>query len=208
MHRQIRRLLILAPITCIAAMLAGATASANGGGSLVTALIGGNCGATSTPFSQWGDQSAYYFAQNGGFEQGAAGWTLSGGAAVVSGNEPYHVHASSDAYSLNIPDGASATSPSLCFGLLTPNVRFFAVSTGNGPATIHVRIIARGLLGVLSVIDGGTTTVGTSWAPTQAFATLGSQLNSLVGAKSIQVQITTTGSVKIDDIYIDPFCSK
>jgi hypothetical protein len=68
-------------------------------------------------------------------------------------------------------------------------------------------VIATGLLGVLSVLDGGTATVGTSWAPTPVFSTTFSQLNVPVGTKTIQLQITSTGNVQIDDIYIDPFVS-
>ena len=206
MTRPPLRLLIVALVAFISSVLVAA-GSASGGNSLSSALIGGNCGVTSTPFKQWGDQNAYYFTQNGGSEQGAAGLTLSGGAAVVSGNELFGVHAAGDGSSLSIPASGSATSPALCFGLLTPNVRFFAVSD-SGPATIHVRVIARGLLGGLSVLDGGSASVGSSWSPTPIFATLVSQLNSVVGAKSIQLQITSTGNVQIDDIYIDPFCSR
>jgi hypothetical protein len=175
-------------------------------GGLTTSLIGGNCGAVSTPFSAWGDPRAYTFATDGGFESGGAGWALSGGARVVAGNEPFFVHSPSDRYSLFIPDGAGATSPPVCFGLLDPGIRFFAVAP-SGRATLHVRLIAHGLLGVMAVLDGGTTSVGSAWAPTPVFSTLGSQLNVPVGTKTIEVQITTTGDVQIDDLYIDPFCS-
>ena len=179
-------------------------ASAARAGGIVSSLIGGNCGTTAPVFSPWGDSHQYYFTTDGGFESGSTGWTLAGGAKVVSGDEAYQVHGRSDRFSLLVPAGATATSPSICFGLLTPGVRFFAKGSGS----VHVKLIAHGLLGVLANLDGGTIGVSGSWTPTKVFATLGSQLDVPLGTKSVQIQLTTTGNVQIDDIYIDPFLSK
>ena len=46
------------------------------------------------------------------------------------------------------------------------------------------------------------------WAPTQVFSTTLSQLNIPVGTKSIQIVLSTTGNVQVDDLYIDPFLSR
>jgi hypothetical protein len=200
---RIPRLLIALTL----ALAAPVAASANGGaGSLTTSLIGGNCGATSTPFAQWGDRNAYYPVPDGGFESGGAGWTLSGGARVVSGNESFHVQNPTNTASLLLPSGAAATTPSVCFGLLNPGIRLFATAP-DGPATIHLQIISRGLLGALTILDGGTVTIDSGWAPTPTFSTLASQLDTLVGSKSIQLRFTATGNVQIDDVYVDPFSS-
>jgi len=204
--RPSHRVLPLVLAVVISALAASAAHADGVAGSLTTSLIGGNCGATQAVFAPWGDQNQFYFTSNGGFESGASGWTLDGGAAVVSGNESFSVHGKSDGHSLLIPSGASATSPALCFGLLYPGVRFFATSP-SGPATIHLQVIATGLLGALSVLDGGTVNVGTTWAPTPVFSTLFSQLNVPVGTKTIQLRIISTGNVQVDDIYIDPFVS-
>ncbi len=182
--------------------LAASAAHADGG--LLARLTGGSCGTTSSAFAQWQDPRSYYLVNDGGFENGGAGWTFTGGAAVASGNEPFFIHSSSDTSSLSIPSGGTATSPPICFGLLDPGIRM--VATGSG--TVSVRVIATGLLGSLSVLDGGTATVSSTWAPTPVFATTFSQLNIPVGAKSIQIRISATGSVRIDDIYIDPFESR
>jgi hypothetical protein len=153
-------------------------------------------------FAPWGDFAPYYFAPNGGFESGAQGWTLSGGAQVVAGNEPFNVHSSGDRYSLSIPNGVTVTSPALCSGVTYKGLRFFAVSPG-GSATIHVRVIARGLLSILAVLDGGNIQVGSTWAPTPV-STLFTGLSELAGVKSIQIQLTASGNVQIDDLYVDP----
>ncbi len=196
------RLVALCVATAVCAVTA-ATAKAD----LIQSVIGGGCGPTATTFAQWGDSRSYYFTTNGGFESGSSGWTLGGGAKVVSGNEPYFLHGTADTSSLLLPSGASATSPAICFGLLNPGLKFLAVAP-SGSGTLHVQLVARGLLGVLAVIDGGTVQVGPTWAPTEDFSTLGSQLNVPVGTKTIQVVLTSSGDVQVDDLYIDPFMSK
>jgi len=187
----------------VLAASAASTARADGG-LLLTSLIGGGCGSTAQVFAPWQDLRSYYFTSDGGFESGGAGWTLAGGAKVVAGNEPFYLHSRSDGNAVSIPAGGSATSPPLCFGLLYPGIRMVATGTG----TLRVQVIANGLLGVLSVLDGGTATVGPSWAPTPVFNTTLSNLTAPLGTKSIQLRITTTGNVTVDDIYIDPFESR
>jgi hypothetical protein len=177
------------------------------GGGLTSSLTGAtaaSCGATTTAFAQWGDPNSYYFTENGGFESGSSGWTLSGGAKVVPGNEPFYLHSSTDSSSLLLPNGASATSASLCFNQGDGGIRFLAVSP-SGSGSLRVQVIVHGLLGVLGVLDGGTIQAGSTWAPTQVLSTLGSQLNANVGTTTIQVVLTAIGNVQVDDLYIDPW---
>ena len=198
MARTSLRLVALS-VTVVACTAFAATAKAGLG------LGTSNCGPTSAVFAPWGDQHQYYFTSNGGFEAGSSGWILTGGAQVVSGNEPFHVHAAQDASSLLLPDGATADLPGVCFGSNTPGIRFFAMSP-SGSATVHVRIIAHGLLGILSILDGGSYHVGSTWAPTATFSTTLSQLNSaLLGARSIDIVLSASGPVQLDDVYVDPF---
>jgi hypothetical protein len=196
--RYLTRLAALAALVALAIPAAAARAD------LLPGLLGGNCGSTAPTFAPWGDYEGYYFAPNGGFEAGATGWTLAGGAAVAAGNETYAVHGSGDANSLLVPTGGSA-SINVCYGLTYPGVRFFAASAGTGPATIHVRVLTRNLLGLLSVLDGGTFQVGSAWQPSPKLSTLFSALTAPLGAKSMTMQITVdSGSARIDDLYVDP----
>ena len=144
MLRIAGRLIVLVAVATLTALGATTRAHADGG------LLGGNCGSTTQAFAAWGDPSSYYFPANGGFENGASGWALSGGAAVVNGNEPFNLHSATDSHSLSIPAGGSA-STSLCFGVLYPSLRFVAAGSG---ATVHVTVSAQNLLGVVSTLDG------------------------------------------------------
>jgi hypothetical protein len=188
-------------------VLVVATALASTAGTAKAGLIGGNCGAAAPVFAPWGDWSSYYFAPNGGFENGSAAWALGGGAAVVAAdNEPWYL-AGFGSHALEIPKGGSA-SINVCYGVSYPAVRFF-VAGQHGPARVHVRVVTRSLLGLLSVLDGGTFTADEGWNPSPKTSTLLSSLASLVGTKTMQLQFTVeSGTAQIDDLFVDPFLSK
>ena len=199
--RRFSALLLVVLSTALAATAGTAKAG------LITGLLGGGCGATTPVFAPWGDWAGYYFAPNGGFENGSTGWSLGGGAAVVSqDNEPWYL-AGFGSRALEIPTGGSAAI-NVCYGLTYPGVRFF-VAGQDGPATVHVRVVSRSLLGILSVLDGGTFTAGQSWAPSPKLSTLFSALASPLGSKTMQLQFTVeNGTAQIDDLFVDPFLSK
>lgn len=200
MRRLMALLLVMA-----AASLAATAGSAKAG--LIQTLIGGNCGTTLPVFAAWGDSSLYYLAPNGGFENGSSNWTLAGGASVVQqANEPWFLDGFGS-HALQIPTNGSA-SVTVCYGLTYPGVRFFAAGVG-GNATIHVRVVAHSLLGVLSILDGGTFTAGQTWAPSPKISTLFSALAAPLGTKSMELQFSvTSGTAQIDDLFVDPLLVK
>ena len=183
-------------VVALGAVLAG-TATARGG------VLNGACANAAPVFAPWNDSSDYYFPANGGFENGASGWALSGGDQIVGDNESAYIHSQSDSHALAIPDGGSA-SVSVCYGFFYPALRFFDRSDDG--ATIHVSITTRNWLGVVSVLDGGTFQAGSDWAPSPKLSTLLSALVAPFGAKSMALRIDVSGgTAEIDDLYIDPF---
>jgi hypothetical protein len=168
--------------------------------------LNNNCGATSQPFAQFGDSRNYTFGANGGLESGTTGWTVSGGR-VVAGNEAYYVHSSSDRYSLQLPAGASAATPGLCQSTTSTVVRFFLRSPDSG--SVRVQIVARNLLGsVIGILNVATVSPGASWQPGPAVLNLQSLLG-LLGVSSIQIKfVTLSGTVQVDDMYVDPWGSR
>jgi hypothetical protein len=171
-------------------------------------LLGLNsqCGPTSKPFAQFGDYRNYSFGANGGLELGSAGWSLSGGAAVVSGNESYYVHSRYDSHSLSLPAGSSVTTPPMCMGTFSTWLRFFAKDNGTG--SLRVQVQYRSLVGtVVGLLDVRTLDAGSSWQPVPAVLNLQS-LNCLLGAGFLQLKLTAMGgSVQVDDFYVDPLAS-
>lgn len=168
-----------------------------------------SCGATSHPFTPWGDTSSYCAFPNLGFESGSQGWTLRGASSVVSANEPWHV-SGPGTHSLLIGPGASALSSPLPVSLLDPYLRFFARSAGaNG--SLHVQVYFRGLTGNLTgLLNFGSFAQGgySSWQPTQKVLSL---LALPLLTSTAQVQLTsqaTSGSWQVDDVYLDPRIAK
>ena len=161
--------------------------------------------ATSTPFTTWKDYANYAFAPDGGFESGGSGWSLSGGARAVSGNESYYVHSSTDKTSLSLPKGASATSPGMCISLFSSKMRF--LTRGDSGSSVKVQIIYRGLLSsVLGILDGGTISSGGTWKPSPAIGMLGGTLPLFT--TSVSFRFTAVGgNAAIDDVYLDPMKS-
>jgi hypothetical protein len=199
--RYLVRLALLATL----AALAIPAAAAQAGGGLLTGLLGGGCGTDSAVFAPWNDHANYYFAANGGFESGAANWSLGGGSAVVGGSESYAVHGAGESSSLLIPAGGTA-STTVCYGLLYPSIRFFVADASDQPATVHVRVVTKSVLGILSTFDGGSFQVSGGWQASPKLSTLLSALAAPLGTKSMTLQISVDqGSAQIDDLYIDPF---
>jgi hypothetical protein len=161
--------------------------------------------ATTKPFSRWADYANYAYLPEGGFEAGAAGWKLASGAKVVSGNEAFYIRSTSHRYSLALPQGSSATSPPMCVGLLSSKMRF--VVTGPSGSKVKVQVIYRGLLSsVLGIFDGGTVSTNGTWQPSPAIGMLGGLLPLLT--QSVQFRfVATSGTPRIDDVYLDPMKS-
>jgi hypothetical protein len=172
-------------------------------------LGGDNCTASGTQvFSAWGDYARYFLAPNGGFENGASGWSLNGGAAVGSGNEPFLATGS---HSLSLPSGSSATSPVLCIGKNEPYVRVFGSDTGGVDGGLRVRVVWYGLLNmVLGITDFTTYGPGNDWSPLSKLGSSGggNVLIPLLGSTSARIQFTPLGSGsrwQVDDLFVDPW---
>jgi hypothetical protein len=160
-------------------------------------------------FSAWGDPHTYVLAPDGGFESGAAGWSLKNGASSVSGNESYYLNSATDSKALSLPAGSSAASPPICMSLDTPIFRMMARNTGDPSSRLRVDAVYS-LLGLLRTNVVSTVSGTASWGPTQQMSTvLG--LSTIVGTlipSAIQIRITpldTKGQWQVDDLYIDPF---
>ncbi|HEX3735602.1 MAG TPA: hypothetical protein VHU86_10695 [Solirubrobacterales bacterium] len=192
------------------AKLAGLTAAAL----LAIGVFAGSAQACSYPgaqqvFKPWADQNSYVLAPDGGFEAGGVGWSLSGGAAVVAGNETYAVNGAADSRSLALPAGSTAASPPVCMALDTPSFRFFARNTGDPSSRLRVEAVYK-LLGLVQTKVVSNVSAGPTWAPSQSVSTvLG--LSTIVGTlipSAIQIRITpadSKGNWQVDDIYVDPF---
>lgn len=154
-----------------------------------------------------GDRSNYVLVPGGSFESGAPGWTLGRGAAVVSGNEPWKVHGTSDRNSLYIPGGSSVTTPPMCFATGDWHMRFFAASSSSSLSSLQVRVRVKSVLGLLSILDGGKISSNSTWQPSARLGLLLTNLTGILATDSVSFQFVPSGSAswRIDDVYLDPW---
>ena len=206
MLRKIGRTVAVAVIATIATTAFASTANAG----LVTASAQ-SCDdpVLEQPFTRWGDRASYKALGDGGFEADGAGWTLTGGADVVSGNESYAVGGASDMRSLVLPAGSRAVSPFTCVGLDEPTLRLFAKRRSGLLTTLGVEMQVKTSLGLslwLPVLPGDVG--GSSWHPTVAMPLLGNILTlSATDRTPVRFRFTPLllGSWQIDDVYVDPY---
>ena len=153
-------------------------------------------------FLPWADPADYVLAP-GGAAESTDGWTVSGGASVVSGNEPWNVHGAGDASALRLAPGASATTDTMCIGIEHPDIRFFVKGFAG---RVNVESIIETASGdVVSVPVGVAGSA--SWSPTTVMPLAAALLPLLPGDHTpVRFRFTSTGSsaVTIDDVYVDP----
>jgi len=201
----VARLRYLVPAVLAAA--AFSVPAANAG--LISGLLGGNCPTGgSQVFAPWQDYASYLLAPNGGLELGTTGWSMSGGASVVSGNEPF---LPTGTHSLSLPSGSSALSPVVCLGQNQLFIRMFGKDAGGTDRGLRVQVVWYGLLNkVLGISDFATYGPGSQWSPTSKLSSGGGlqvPLLPILGSTSARVMLTPLGSGskwQIDDLYIDP----
>jgi hypothetical protein len=197
-----RRLIRTALVACTlgtTALLAPIASDARAEGVNPTASVSLNAcnlSALGQPFVRWLDFADYELAPGGDFESST--WTLTGGAKLVAGSEPYAATGALGSSSLSLPTGSSAKSPPTCVDAAYPSIRLFIAGTGS----VRVNVVDGGL-----VIPAGVAVAGGEWSPSPLMLTSSAVLGALSGGTA-QVSVTLTGvsgDPQIDDVFIDPW---
>lgn len=168
--------------------------------------------ALSSPFTTWSDFGSYALAPGGNFETGAADWTLTKGAAVESGNQPYQIVSTPDGNSLDLPAGSVATSPPMCIDSTFPHFRFFARDLSTGESGLNVKVMYLDNKGKLKgTTSGEVRSNDNDWALTDALS-IGVTFNPALynGAAPVRFRFSAgkDTSWKIDDLYVDPYARR
>ena len=196
------RLSLSIVIALVVASAVGLGTSPRAGAALITCAE-----STERPFVQWGDFAPYALAPNGDFENNAEGWTLSGGARVQGGNNPFR----GGAKSLVLPSGASATSPTVCVKAIDAAARFFVVNGGSSNVRLKVEILYRSALGLRVTETLGYISAGGRWDASPKFFYLGSVAGLLdLGDTETPVHFRFTpqgfgSGFRVDDLFVDPY---
>jgi hypothetical protein len=173
-------------------------------GLLVASAEGCKAQPSSQVFLRWLDPLRYELAPGGNAES-ASGWTFTGGARIVAGNEPWMAGRSS----LQLPRGSSATTGVMCVGITHPVMRFFAKRTSGWLLdSLKVDVLFESAGGKIHSLPVGLVLGGKSWQPTLPFPVLASLLPLLPGEQTpVSFRFTPVGSAtwQVDDVYVDPW---
>ena len=203
MNGFIRRAGLAAVAAMVATMAFASTASAG----ILTAPAR-DCGdeSLSQPFARFGDSHQYKIVPGGSFEGALTDWTLSGGAKVVTPNEPWHVGGSTHAKSLVLPAGSTAVTAPSCVGLGEPTLRFFAKKNSGLLSTLLVTVYVKTSLGLVVPLPMGVVLGNSQWKATPQMLIVANLLPLLPGDRTpVAFQFTPLlGSWQIDDVYVDP----
>jgi hypothetical protein len=165
------------------------------------------------PFRSFKDERDYVLAPGGSFEDSSlAGWSLEDGAGVAAGNEPFNIRGLSDANSLVLPAGASATSPTMCVDLNWPTLRFVARQAGEKDAELEVEVLYPEAERKHATWHGAKKFKAKrrdGWRPTKDVKLSPDRGGKFAGGRPVALRFTNTsdhGSWQIDNVYVDPRC--
>jgi hypothetical protein len=158
------------------------------------------------PFAGIGDLRDYVLAPGAAFEDSTMpGWTLTRGAQVVAGNEPYYFHGEGDQSSLGLPDKAQATSPTMCVDLNYPTMRFVGKQARKGDESLKIEVLYP------EARDPKWTKVADLKAAAKDGWQVSRDVNikpelggTSVGGRDVVLRFTSSGDWQIDDVYVDP----
>lgn len=176
-------------------------------------------------FAKYGDTADYSLAPGGDFEA-TNGWSFTGGAKLVSGNENLGVKAGRS--SLNLPVGATATSPEFCVDASHPHFRF-AAKPSNSMAGYDALVIYRDAAGKFKEAQFTSSRDVTwgdgKWSPSKLSPLATSiPLTQTGGIATVKIKFVSTGNLvavgigfwgkftggsvgttSIDSLMIDPY---
>ena len=155
-----------------------------------------NLSPLSQPFALWLDPASYELAPGGDFEDSS--WSLTGRATRVPGSERFAATGALGSWSLSLPAGATAQSPSTCVDAAYPTVRMFVSGTG----VVAVSVVYGGV-----VLPAGVAVAAGGWSPSPVSLT-SSALAAAASDGSAQVSLrltTLAGDVRVDDVFVDPW---
>jgi hypothetical protein len=145
----------------------------------------------------------YYIPVPGGTFEGSPSWTLAGGAATVTADDPFNVGGVAETTALRLPAGAVATSPALCMDVTMPTMRY-TVRADRPGATLQVLVSQDGAKWqpVASYTSSGTSWAAPSYDLTSAMKM--SYLSKNTSQVGFQL-VATGGTFTVDDVFVDPF---
>jgi hypothetical protein len=164
--------------------------------------------AAAHPFAAFGDAGTYTLAGGGNFEGALGGWTLTGGAAIMEGNEPFFLGSRADHRSLALPSGASATTAPVCIDQTYPWFRLLVRNRMPKTGTLKIEIVYTDTKGKLVTKGTGNHDGAPGVWSLSDTQEIKAKFDTSVAAGAAPISFRFTApagtSWQLDDIYVDP----
>lgn len=163
------------------------------------------------PFARFGDRRNYVMAPSGSFENGTAGWQLSGGARRVTEADPVDLGDNDGAGMLALSARASVVSPTMCVDLDYPTFRLLAKAVRlRDAAEFKIEIVypdaRKPQWEELTKFDAKQFVyAGSGWLLTSDLDMKPDLGGKTAGFRRVAFRFTSlSGEWRMDDLYVDP----
>jgi len=199
------------PTASSALSVSSATASTTETVGSVTTAPATNVAATcegqtfSQPFEEFGDGNFYTLAGGSQFNGPEEGWTLSGGAQLVTSGRPD----GSSGGVLSLPKGSQAVSPPVCVTLQYPSARVWLQHISESKASLKTQVVYSSSSGTAVARTVAKLEAGNTWSPSETFEVRPELGGASEGPRPVRFVFTSKGgtresSFEFYELYIDP----
>ena len=155
-------------------------------------------------FASFGDRRLYTAVPNGSFEDGTAGWEISGDATVVPHVNPFRAGASA----LQMGPGSVATSPAICVTHGYQSARAFVQRlTGGRASALRVEVLYPAHARKSATTKrAGALGGGIAFGPSRRFSLAQGMTSGSPVDIRFRLTVRGAGAFLVDDLLVDPRC--
>ncbi len=155
------------------------------------------------PFEAFGDENYYTLVPGSQFNGPEEGWTLSGGAKIVSVTRPD----GSSGGVLQLPKGSEAVSPPMCVTLLYPTARLWAAAVAETRGSVKTQVVYSSAKGVAVARTVAKLQPEAAWSPSEAFEVRPELGGNKEGPRPVRFVFAAKSDKEpfdLYDLYVDP----
>jgi len=198
------------PTASAALAVSSATASTTEAVGSVTTVAAKTVAATcegqtfAQPFEAFGDYNYYTLVAGSQFNGPEEGWTLSGGAKIVSAGRPD----GSSGGVLSLPKGAQAVSPPQCVTLQYPTARAWLSRSSEPHGTLVTQVLYSTGKGVATAETVAKLQAENAWSPSETFEVRPELGGEAEGPRPVRFVFSSKGeresTFQLYGLYVDP----
>lgn len=155
------------------------------------------------PFQAYGDENSYTLVPGSQFNGPEEGWTLSGGAKIVTVTRPDGTSGGV----LQLPRGSEAVSPPMCVTLMYPTARVWAAAVAETRGSVKTQVVYSTAKGTAVARTVAKLQPEAAWSPSETFEVrpeLGGQAEGARPVRFVFGAKSDKEPFELYDLYVDP----